>query len=62
MKASIEKIKRQIKKLENKLYNLEIEEQKLKEINCKNHDFEFYCTCHNDNAYKCIKCGKKEYR
>lgn len=29
--------------------------------NCDHH-WRFSCTCHNDDAYECTKCGEVEYR
>ena len=31
------------------------------QANCK-HDFKYYCGGHNDDIYRCIKCGKDEER
>ena len=45
-------------KINKAIHDLKMAVQDEKEENCKKHNFEFYCTCHNSNAYKCTKCGK----
>ena len=62
LQERLEEIKTRISKLNSLQYELERKIQKFKEDNCKKHDFQFDCHGHNDDAYRCSKCGKMEWR
>lgn len=48
--------------LRRQISDLEYTIKQEKQAKCTNHDFEYFCSSHNDSVYRCIKCGLMEER